>query len=65
MKNTGVMCMAVVSTTDDDMRHVDMGNYFEYRGKQVLVTSNDLARQYGHLVDVPVYVRKPKKEGKT
>jgi len=59
MKNTGVMCVVVDSSTGGGMRHVDLGNYFEHQGQRVLVTSNDLARRYGHLVDVPVYVIKP------
>ena len=63
MKNTGVMCMVAVPM-GDSMHQVDMGNYFEHRGQRVLVTSNDLARRYGHLVDVPVYVKKSQKENK-
>lgn len=64
MKNTGVMCIVTVPM-GDGMRHVDMGNYFEHLGQRVLVTRNDLASRYGHLVDVPVYVRKHKTESKT
>lgn len=64
MKNTGVMCMVVVPT-GDGMRQVDMGNYFEHLGQRVLVTSNHLATRYGHLVDVPIYVRKFQKENKS
>lgn len=65
LENTGVMCVVAVSTTDDDIRYVDMGNYFEHRGQRVLVTRADLARRYGHLVDVPIYVRKPQTESKS
>lgn len=61
MKNTGVMCM--VSVQDDsrlgNVRSVDLGNYFRREdGKKCLVTRKVLARQYGHLVNVPIYVRK-------
>lgn len=64
MKNTGVMCVVTVPT-GDGMRYVDLGNHFEHQGQRVLVTSKDLAKRYGHLVDVPIYVRKPQTERKS
>lgn len=59
MRNTGVMCMVTVPSNDPDtVRYVDMGNYFDHEGQQVLVTSRERAEQYGYLVDVPIYVRR-------
>ena len=42
-------------------RQIDMGNYYidEKTGGRVLITSRELAEKYGHLVNVPIYVRKP------
>jgi hypothetical protein len=48
----------VPSHGHDAYRCVDMGNYFDHEGQQVLVTSRELAEQYGHLVDVPIYVHR-------
>lgn len=65
MRNTGVMCTVIVSShAPDTYRYVDMGNYFDHEGQQVLVTSRERAEQYGHLVDVPIYVRHIEGEGK-
>lgn len=59
MKNTGVICMVTVPSSDlGEFRHVDLGNFFEYEGEWVLITSKHLAEQYGHLVDVPIYTRR-------
>jgi len=53
---TGAMCMVFPNG-----RQIDMGNYYidEKTGGRVLLTSRELAEKYGHLVDVPIYVRKP------
>lgn len=65
LKNTGVMCVVIVPSHDPDTyRYVDMGNYFDHKGQQVLVTSYEKVEQYGHLVDVPIYVKKFQKENK-
>jgi len=65
MRNTGVLCMVIVPSHDPDTyRYVDMGNYFDHEGQQVLVTSRERAEQYGHLVDVPIYVRHIEGKGK-
>lgn len=66
MKNTGIICMVSVNT-DDGARLVDMGNYFEHHGQRVLVTSEELAVRYGHLIGVPIYVLKlqERKRGKS
>jgi len=59
MKNLGDICMVTVPSHDPDTyRHMDMGNYFDHEGQQVLVTTHERAEQYGHLVDVPIYVRR-------
>ncbi len=59
MRNTGVICMVTVPSHDPDTyRYVDIGNYFDHEGQQVLVTTRERAEQYGHLVDVPIYVRR-------
>ena len=63
MKNTGVMCMVAVRHMGG-ICHIYMGNYFDHSGQRVLVTRENLAREYGHLVDVPIYVRKFQKENK-
>lgn len=65
MKNTGVICMVLVPSSGGGMRQVDMGSYFEHQGQRVLVTRAGLARRYGHLVDVPIYVKKSQKENKS
>ena len=49
--------VTVPSNDPDEYRQVDMGNYFDHEGQQVLVTSRERVEQYGHLVDVPIYVR--------
>ena len=51
MRNTGVMCMVFTNG-----RNIDLGNYYDFNGKRVLVTSINLAKKYGHLVDVPIYI---------
>ena len=60
LKNTGAMCSVSVADAnrEDGTRFVDLGNYFDFSGKKVLVTSLELATRYGHLVDVDVYIRK-------
>ena len=65
MRNTGVMCVVIVpSHGHGAYRYVDMGNYFDHEGQQVLVTSRERAEQYGHLVDVPIYVHRIEGKGK-
>lgn len=52
--NTGVMCVVL-----DNDRFIDLGNYFTTpNGNNCLITTIDNAKQYSHLVEVPVYVRK-------
>jgi len=52
--NTGVMCVVFV-----DNKFIDLGNYFTApNGDNCLITTIDNAKQYSHLVDVPVYIRK-------
>jgi hypothetical protein len=52
--NTGVMCVVFV-----DNKFIDLGNYFTTsNGEDCLITTIDNAKQYSHLVDVPVYIRK-------
>jgi hypothetical protein len=52
--NTGVMCVVFV-----DNKFIDLGNYFTAsNGEDCLITTIDNAKQYSHLVDVPVYIRK-------
>ena len=60
LKNTGVMCSVEVTdaTRECESRFVDLGNYFDLNGKRVLLTSFDLAKRYGHLVDSDIYIRK-------
>ena len=67
MKNTGVMCMVTIrdDNREDGQKQVDLGNYFEdERGEKCLITSLCLARKYGHLVSVPIYVMKSNDGGK-
>lgn len=59
MKNTGIMCAVSVATNNtDEVRIVDLGNFFEHNGRRILITTKHLAKQYGHLVEVPIYVRR-------
>jgi hypothetical protein len=56
--NTGVMCVVFVNN-----KFIDLGNYFTApNGDDFLITTIDNAKQYSHLVDVPVYVRKEKEK---
>ena len=57
--NTGAICVVHVPHPDPDVmiQPIDMGNYFTYGGKRVLITRTLLAERYGHLVDVPIYTR--------
>ncbi len=55
---TGCMCMVHTVEQGED-RNVDLGNYYiksDTQG-QVLITSDKLAKKYGHLVNVPIYTR--------
>lgn len=58
-RNTGVMCMVFTIEQGED-RNVDLGNYYTKSDtqEQVLITSERLAKKYGHLVKVPIYTRK-------
>ena len=60
LKNTGIMCSIEVADAnrEDGTRFVDLGNYFNLGEKRVLLTSLALAKQYGHLVDADIYIRK-------
>ncbi|QIW88569.1 hypothetical protein [Pseudanabaena phage PA-SR01] len=62
-RNTGVMCM-VHTTKGDELHPIDLGNYFikSDTQEQVLITSERLAKEYGHLVKVPIYTRKENNE---
>lgn len=44
-------------------RSIDLGNYYSMEGKKVLVTSKELAKKYGDLVECPIYTRKGGDEG--
>jgi len=58
-QKTGSICLVTVLAQDEDgFRVVDMGNYYLYKGKQVLLTRFELAEEYGHLVNVPIYYLK-------
>ena len=60
LKNTGIMCSVEVADAnrEDGVRFVDLGNYFDFGGKHVLLTTLALAKRYGHLVDVGIYIRR-------
>ena len=60
LKNTGTMCSVEVADAnrEDGSRFVDLGNYFDFNGKRVLLTSLALAKRFGHLVNVDIYIRK-------
>lgn len=61
MNNTGEICMITIcnDNREDGQQWVDMGNYFEdEQGQKCLITSKEKARKYGHLVNVPIYVKK-------
>jgi hypothetical protein len=62
-RNTGVICM-VHTAKEDELHSIDLGNYFVKSDtqEQVLITSESLANQYGHLVKVPIYTMKDKNE---
>jgi hypothetical protein len=48
------MCVVFVNN-----KFIDLGNYFTApNGDNCLITTIDNAKQYSHLVDVPVYIRK-------
>lgn len=51
-------CMCLV--TEAEFCHVDLGNYYikSDTQEQVLITSERLAKKYGHLVKVPIYTRR-------
>ena len=44
----------------DGERCIDLGNYYERDGVRVLLTSEKLAKEYGYLVDCPIYIRRVK-----
>lgn len=58
-RNTGVMCM-VHTAKEDELHNIDLGNFYikSDTQEQVLITSERLAKKYGHLVKVPIYTRK-------
>jgi hypothetical protein len=62
-RNTGVICM-VHTGKEDEFHDIDLGNYFVKSDtqEQVLITSERLATNYGHLVKVPIYTMKDKNE---
>lgn len=63
MKNTGAICLVHIfdPTREDGVRSVDIGNYWlDENGQRCVITSLELAKRYAHLVDVDVYVFKPK-----
>ena len=62
-RNTGAMCMSHAVEQGED-RNVVLGNYYikSDTQEQVLITSESLANQYGHLVKVPIYTMKDKNE---
>lgn len=44
---------------EDGIKQVDIGNYFkDYDGARCVITTKEFAIKYGHLVDVPIYIRK-------
>jgi len=60
---TGETCLVQVNdpSKEDSVEVVDLGNYYKTSdGKTVLVTTIELAQKYRHLVNVPVYIRRPK-----
>jgi len=59
LKNTGAMCIVTVPDANrkDGFKHVDVGNYFEFMGKKVLVTSKENALKYSKQIDVPIYIK--------
>jgi hypothetical protein len=59
LKNTGVMCLITVPDANrkDGFKHIDVGNYYENNGTRCVVTTKEIAIQYAHKIDVPVYVR--------
>lgn len=60
LKNTGVMCSVEVADAnrEDGVRFIDLGNYFGFNGKRVLLTSLELAKGFGDLVECDIYIRK-------
>lgn len=65
LKNTGVMCMVAVNdnSREEGFRFVDVGNLFTTdSGERVLLTSDDLAEKYSHLIDYKIYARKNKEK---
>jgi hypothetical protein len=62
-QRTESICLVTVPAQNEDgFRVVDMGNYYLYKGKQVLLTRFELAKEYGHLVNVPIYYLKKNAE---
>lgn len=60
---TGAICLvAVPANNETGFRHVDLGDYYLYEGNRVLLTKSDLAEKYGHLVNVPIYLKKKNAE---
>lgn len=66
LTNTGVICLVAVTDPngDDGIKHIDVGNYFiDTDGSKCVITSEDYAEKYGHLIDVPIYVPRGKDHG--
>lgn len=62
-KNTGVMCLISVPdiNRDDGLKQVDVGNFYEDAdGNKMVLMTEDNAKKYADLVDVPVYTRRTK-----
>lgn len=59
LKNTGVMCLITVpdANREGGFKHIDVGNYYEHNGTRCVVTTKEIATQYAHKIDVPVYIR--------
>jgi hypothetical protein len=55
--STGAMCM-VCLVADGRERFIDMGTLYKRENQIVLITSENLTTKYGHLVKVPIYIRK-------
>lgn len=61
MKNTGEICLVRVfdSNREEGFRVVDLGNYYlSDDGQKCLITTEKLAVEFGHLVNVPIYIFK-------
>lgn len=57
LTNTGIICRVTDPNSPDGIKHIDLGNYFiDTDGSKCVITSEEYAEKYGHLIGVQIYV---------